>query len=85
MDATLQLAKIRGLVHKIQHMVANPNDNALYFGTGQYGTDSYELVGLIKELDEFLTENDIQFAPVWWIRSGVENYEIREGIVSNEE
>jgi len=68
-DATLALTRIRGLVATIKYKVDNSNDNVLYFTTGEYGNDSFKLVELIKELDEYLTRSAItgdRFLPLWW-------------------
>ncbi len=65
--STLALTKIRGRITKIKEMMASPNSNVLYFTTGQYAADSYELVLLMEELDEFLTKNDdVVLLPLWW-------------------
>jgi len=81
-DATLTLTRIRGLVATIKYRVDNSNNNVLYFTTGEYANDSFKLVELIKELDEFLTNNSIELAPIWWIWSPEENFDIQNGTVN---
>lgn len=67
MDTTLQLTKMRGLSDRIREMMIRPNDNALYFVTGEYARDSYELIKMFDELDHFLSRNDdAEDLPLWW-------------------
>jgi hypothetical protein len=67
MNATLQLTKIRGKIEKIKNMMRNPNDNALYFVTGEYASDSYNLIMMMDELDKYLSSNDdAEELPLWW-------------------
>lgn len=73
-DTTLALTQIRGLIARISSMMDNPNDHVLYFTTGSYANDSYKLVILVKELDEYLTKNTStgdRILPLWWEKENI--------------